>query len=1190
MKTRKVLALILALTMVLSTFSMSLAETDDAVTVAAPVTFNDVNGHWASDAIYKWSDYGVINGYAGLFRPNDPISRGEMACILDNMMDYQVATKNTFTDLIDGQFYTEAILKANAAGIIKGDGSTVRPTDKISREEAAVMLGRAFAVNESTSGTAKFNDAASISTWAKGFVIGMEAKGYLKGSNNNFQPKTKITRAEIVTIINNIVKAYYIEAGTYSEDVAGTAVIKVTGITLKGVTVSENLIIAEGVGQGEVTLDSVTVKGNTVVRGGGENSIEIIGNSNITTIRIERIGDTVRIVVSDGSTVTEMEVAAGEEIIITGTVGTLDIAAPNATITANDANIGSANITGSNTNLIVGSDSRVGTVTSSGNNTSISGTGTVTNVVLNEGANNSSVTTPNTQTTVGSGVTGTTGGGGTAISGGSTVKNNPVGNGITGVSPGSGNSGHSSVAVSSMTVIGTNGAIAIVNHETLQMTVNVSPSNASNKNITWSVENGTGAGTIDINGVFTATGVGTVTVKATAQDGSGKVGSIVITISDCVVTDESSLKDAISTVADGTVVLVRGTVDLAVSAGTSHFGGTNVAGLIVDKNITIMGVDEDASITCSLVVGTNNVTAIWMKQGELSNLKIKRPAGDGPNLLVGGVFLSGDAKIINCTIENFRTGVEAYGNNEIIGNIINGNRTGVIYISKESTIPIVNISNNSIFDNRTFGIVFNDGGTYGGPPNYVGKIYDAGYDIIISENKIYDNWFAEFETRNLNELTINHNYWGDQGPIFIYDYVSETLHPNDAGGSIITTKPDRPAGGIYQPYHSTSRTRSTTLTYMNFTAGDLIINNYYTNETLNTIANYSKPEKYIAVSPGQSIQTAIDAAADGDTILVVEGIYTLINQIEIDKGITLKGQGDVILEFDDHKSAFNVDSGTEDVTLENLIVEGEYTDPTHYSAYGSSYGVFVTRNTTGKLTIKNSEMNGFWYGLLSDSEVPAAGLQNNKNSVEINNCVFDDNKHKAVYVERTDSIIISNSVFTNNANYTATTSQWYTLVAVDINLKYNDYTEAKMLNNIFEDNGGLVIQAPPELDKAAYTTALGIKARDDGGYAASPATLASLIITSNTFSMNIHDVQIGEPGKNNTSPTPTNINLSSNKFKGTNNIDTVKYSIANALSGVELDASNNYWGINPNFAEIISGSINVYPYYTDEAMTISQSL
>lgn len=423
MRKRKVLALFVALTMVLSCFSMSFAGTESGVDVPASVTFNDVNGHWASDAIYRWSGNGVINGSEGLFRPDDQITRGEMAVILDNMMNYQAASKNTFTDLKSGQFYTDAVLKANAAGIMKGDGTSVRPADKISREEAIVMLARAFAVKVDDGSTASFNDTASISSWAMDYIAAMKDKGYVKGTNGSFLPKASITRAEVVTLIDNIVKAYYTVAGTYTDNVNGTVVIKVPDVILKGTVISENLIIAEGVGEGDVTLDSVTVKGDTVIRGGGENSIHITGTSSLTSVILEKVDGKIRVTISDGLTVKVLEAAVGEEIFLSGSVGTLNITGDDLTVNAVDANIDTANLTGNNSKIIVDADSKISTVNASAK-TSISGKGTVTTLKMNKGADNSSVTTPNTKTIVASGVSGVTGGGGKSIPAGRTGTNN----------------------------------------------------------------------------------------------------------------------------------------------------------------------------------------------------------------------------------------------------------------------------------------------------------------------------------------------------------------------------------------------------------------------------------------------------------------------------------------------------------------------------------------------------------------------------------------------------------------------------------------------------------------------------------------------------------------------------------------------------------------------------------------------
>ena len=442
MNSKKFIAVFTAVCMLLTFMPMSVtAEEAETVTEAAanPPVFQDVTGHWGQAAIEKWSGYGIISGYNGQFRPDDSITRGEMAVILDNLMDYQVAGNNRFSDLASGKFYTDAILKANASGIIKGDGVTVRPLDKITREEAAVMMSRAFAV-AGKAGATGFADDSAISSWAKEAVSGMETKGFVSGYAGKFDPKASITRAAAITMINNIVKAYYTEAGTYTENVEGTAIIKVSDVILKGVTVSGNLIIAEGVGKGDATLDNVTVIGETVVRGGGENSIHIIGNSSITSIRIEKIGNKLRIVVAEGTEVKEVEVAAGEEIVITGTVGKLELSASDAVVYATAAEITTANITGEGSTIIVGAQSTINSiiVSSTASNTTVqaetgavvkeveasapvnvSGTGTVTTVSLEAGASGSTVTTPKSTLNVGDGVTGTTGTGGTAIPAGS---------------------------------------------------------------------------------------------------------------------------------------------------------------------------------------------------------------------------------------------------------------------------------------------------------------------------------------------------------------------------------------------------------------------------------------------------------------------------------------------------------------------------------------------------------------------------------------------------------------------------------------------------------------------------------------------------------------------------------------------------------------------------------------------------
>ena len=73
-------------------------------------------------------------------------------------------------------------------------------------------------------------------------------------------------------------------------------------------------------------------------------------------------------------------------------------------------------------------------------------------------------------------------------------------------------------------------SLTIVEGQTSTLSVSsITPDNASNKSVTWSSSN-TGVATVDQNGKVTAVTKGTTTIKATAQDGSGKYGSCEVTV------------------------------------------------------------------------------------------------------------------------------------------------------------------------------------------------------------------------------------------------------------------------------------------------------------------------------------------------------------------------------------------------------------------------------------------------------------------------------------------------------------------------------------------------------------------------------------------------------------------------------------------------------------------------------------
>ena len=94
------------------------------------------------------------------------------------------------------------------------------------------------------------------------------------------------------------------------------------------------------------------------------------------------------------------------------------------------------------------------------------------------------------------------------------------------------------IAVSSVSVTAAGSATTITAlGGTLQMSATVLPSDATNKNITWSVANGTGSATITTAGLLTAETDGIVTVTATSNATSSVKGTKVITISNQVADD-----------------------------------------------------------------------------------------------------------------------------------------------------------------------------------------------------------------------------------------------------------------------------------------------------------------------------------------------------------------------------------------------------------------------------------------------------------------------------------------------------------------------------------------------------------------------------------------------------------------------------------------------------------------------------
>ncbi|MGI6577173.1 MAG: S-layer homology domain-containing protein [Eubacteriales bacterium] len=446
--TKKLLSVIVALVMVIGLMPAVGAAGFD-------VEFSDMPqpGHWSRKALESAVENDLLRGANGKIMPEDPLTRAQMAAIIVRAFGAtEEADISSFIDVRKADWFASDIAKAYKMGVMQGYSEyRMAPNDNITREQAFTVLGRALKLQESGSIYKDFDDLNEVSDFARGYLYTLVNEGYIQGSNNKLNPKGKITREEFAQVMYNLIQQYIREEGEYTEVADGNVMITAPGVTFKDLTVDGDLIIGDGVGDGDVILEGVTVTGRMVVRGGGENSIIIRGKSNVANVIVSRVDGVVRVKVEDGADVEVIVVDDGsDDIIIEGTVGAVEVKG-NVTVTASNANIGSVTVdeTAKAAKLVVDADSEIesvevkaqdaeinveGTVKNvktTASNTVVTGKGTVEKVEVKQGADGTKVETPKTQIAVDEGVEGVTAGGGKEVKGGETVENNEDGSGVS---------------------------------------------------------------------------------------------------------------------------------------------------------------------------------------------------------------------------------------------------------------------------------------------------------------------------------------------------------------------------------------------------------------------------------------------------------------------------------------------------------------------------------------------------------------------------------------------------------------------------------------------------------------------------------------------------------------------------------------------------------------------------------------
>ncbi|GAA3405143.1 S-layer homology domain-containing protein [Paenibacillus hodogayensis] len=248
----------------------------------------DIQGHWAERSMQAWLQQGYIQGYEdGSLRPNEAIKRGELLALINRLYDWKDAAAISYADLPDSHWAYADVAKAVKAGYVQGyEDNSIRVEANVTRQELAVIVARLLKLGseESDRGATQFRDSATIADWSRKAVGTLAEHGIADGyEDGTFKPAGLVTRAEAIVMLERSNNAnVYNKAGTYgpqsgSAAIKGNVFVTAPGVTLRNMKIDGNLTLGEGIGEGDVTLDNVSVTGKTFIRGGGVHSVYLRG-------------------------------------------------------------------------------------------------------------------------------------------------------------------------------------------------------------------------------------------------------------------------------------------------------------------------------------------------------------------------------------------------------------------------------------------------------------------------------------------------------------------------------------------------------------------------------------------------------------------------------------------------------------------------------------------------------------------------------------------------------------------------------------------------------------------------------------------------------------------------------------------------------------------------------------------------
>ena len=340
-------------------------------TQAAAAEFSDFPTDWSAAALTRAVNDGLLSGANGKINPSGKLTRAEMAAIMNRAFGATEQAKlDGYQDVSPQAWYYTELAKAVQMGTFQGGDGKLLPDREITREQAFTVLARAFALEDGKSAV------------LNGFTDGDQ-------------------------VMCNLVGMYIDAPQTVTQAAQGNLVVRASGATLQGMTVSGDLVLTDGIGTGDATLEKMTVDGRLIVRGGGANSIHLIDTKIKGGVVLKNPNTATRLEIK-GNALDQVE--ATSDLIVDGDIAEICLTSPvKVTIRSGKVGMITVDEQAKDSQITVENDAQVESIAVNGAQVEITGKGTVKTVQAD--ADDVTVTTPNTEVTAASGTSGVKAGG-----------------------------------------------------------------------------------------------------------------------------------------------------------------------------------------------------------------------------------------------------------------------------------------------------------------------------------------------------------------------------------------------------------------------------------------------------------------------------------------------------------------------------------------------------------------------------------------------------------------------------------------------------------------------------------------------------------------------------------------------------------------------------------------------------------